>query len=172
MTSAGNASPECSHPRRRLHDRYGEDRRPRWKCTHCGRTFSESRDTPLFRSRVGPETLLEILVLVEERWPTRRIAQLAEVSPATVARVTRLASEKVPEMRQHLTDRMGVEAPVADRICRVLLARRAAREAWERRRASHATSATGAMIRSAGIGGPGVPNGDQEDSQSEGHREP
>jgi len=50
----------CTHSRRRVHDRYGVERRVRWKCLACGKTFSESRTTPFFRSRLDEHTILEI----------------------------------------------------------------------------------------------------------------
>jgi len=76
-----------------IHGRHGKQNTPRFKCSRCGRTFSESKKT-CAALNIPSATIYRILSCLTEGCGIRATARLNDVHPETVLKVLRIAGTK------------------------------------------------------------------------------
>jgi transposase-like protein len=83
--------------------RYGPEkaRRMLW-CRTCPVRFSARKGTPLFDSRLAPETVESVLEHVAEGCGVRQTGRLCTVNRGTVGRWSRLAGEHARDLHEAL----------------------------------------------------------------------
>lgn len=120
----GNGNVVYSH-------RYGDRRKRLYKCTTCGRSFSERRWTPLFRLRFDEETAFDCLIEASRGASIRRIANDAGVDKNTVVSLLRTAEDRSRWFQLAIAAHPGYGAKVADAV-HAFLRGRARQRKWER----------------------------------------
>ena len=97
-------NPACTEPGRlTTHALYGRDKRKRMlRCRGCGTIFSERRGTAVFRLKLRPEKLREVLMALAEGGSQRMTAMDAEVNRQTVARFSRMIGNDYVHWRERV----------------------------------------------------------------------
>jgi hypothetical protein len=78
------------------------------RCTACGKSFSQRSGTPLFRTQLPPDKVLQIAEHLVEGTGMRATSRLCRVSLNTVLRLARRAGDHA----QHFHDQMVQHVPV------------------------------------------------------------
>jgi transposase-like protein len=100
--------PDCSEHGKRGHGnltvtaRYGPRRTRMLRCRTCHARFSERKGTPLFDTRLPPDTVADILAHVAEGVGTRKTARLVGVHRDTVTHYVRLAGGHAQQLHDEL----------------------------------------------------------------------
>ena len=82
--------------------RYGPRRTRMLRCRTCTARFSDRTGTPLFGTRLSPDTVTDILAHVAEGVGTRKTARLVGVHRDTVTRYTRVAGDHAQQRHDDL----------------------------------------------------------------------
>jgi transposase-like protein len=83
----------CDHPKAHKHDRTSKGNQ-RYKCPHCGKTFTESIDTIYYRRQVTVEEVETILQSHAEGTSLRGVARVSRRAYGTVVSLLRATSAK------------------------------------------------------------------------------
>lgn len=86
----------------RLKQRYGRNNVAELICRTCGKTFSENRDTPLFRLKLPYEKLHRILTSLVRCGSIRGTADTVGVNKNTVLRIVKLAGKHMKEFNEFM----------------------------------------------------------------------
>lgn len=81
---------------------YGKQDTALLRCRTCGKTFSETRETPFFRLQSPKERVLRALAMLMERGSIRGTARAVGVTKDTVSRWLERAGEHSEDVSQHL----------------------------------------------------------------------
>ena len=101
-------NPDCADHGRRGHGnltvtaRYGPRRTRMLRCRTCQHRFSERKGTPLFDTRLPPQTVADILAHTAEGVGTRKTARLLGVHRDTVTRTVRAAGHHAHQLHDEL----------------------------------------------------------------------
>ncbi len=101
-------NPDCSAHGKRGHGnltvpmRDGPHRTRLLRCSTCQTRFSERKGTPLFDTRLPPDTVTAVLAHVAEGTGTRKTARLVGVHRDTVTRSTALAGDHAQQLHDEL----------------------------------------------------------------------
>ena len=101
-------NPDCSDHGKRGNGnltvpmRYGPHRTRLLRCSTCQSRFSERKGTPLFDTRLPPDTVTAVLAHVAEGTGTRKTARLVGVHRDTVTRYTALAGDHAQRLHDEL----------------------------------------------------------------------
>lgn len=82
--------------------RYGPRRTRMLRCRTCTDRFSERKGTPLFATRLAPDTAAAILEHLAEGTGTRKTARLVGVHRDTVTRYIRKAGDHAQQLHDEL----------------------------------------------------------------------
>ena len=99
---------DCSDHGKRGHGnltvphRYGPNNTRLLRCSTCTSRFSERTGTPLFGSRLSPETVTDILTHAAEGVGTRKTARRVGVHRDTVTRYLRMAGDHAQLLHDEL----------------------------------------------------------------------
>jgi len=77
-------------------------------CKHCRTYFTETKNTPLYHSRLGRQKVELICRLSQEKISIRGISRLTGHHPATIIRYCRLAGEHAALLTSHFLQRISV----------------------------------------------------------------
>lgn len=97
-------NPDCPDHAKRGHGnltvpmRYGPRRTRLLRCSTCHARFSERKGTPLFDTRLPPDTVAAVLEHIAEGVGTRKTARLVGVHRDTVTRYTRAAGDHAQQL--------------------------------------------------------------------------
>jgi len=101
-------NPDCDDHGTRGHGnltvtaRYGPRRTRMLRCRTCQHRFSERKGTPLFDTRLPPDTIASILAHAAEGVGTRKTARLLGVHRDTVTRTVRAAGHHAHQLHDEL----------------------------------------------------------------------
>ena len=101
-------NPDCDDHGTRGHGnltvtaRYGPRRTRMLRCRTCQGRFSERTGTPLFGTRLSPDTIAGILAHAAEGVGTRKTARLLGVHRDTVTRILRQAGDHAQQLHDEL----------------------------------------------------------------------
>jgi LacI family transcriptional regulator len=101
-------NPDCDDHGQRGHGnltvtaRYGPRRTRMLRCRTCQHRFSERKGTPLFDTRLPPDTVAAILAHAAEGVGTRKTARLLGVHRDTVTRTVRAAGDHAQLLHDEL----------------------------------------------------------------------
>ena len=82
--------------------RYGRHQRRLLYCKTCKARFSERKGTPLFDSRLPPDTVVSVLHHIAEGCGIRQTGRLCGVKKDTVIRYSLLAGEHAQQLHDEL----------------------------------------------------------------------
>ena len=82
--------------------RYGPRKTRLLRCSTCKTRFSERKGTPLFDTRLQPDTVVSLLAHINEGVGTRKTARLVGVHRDTVTRYVQLAGEHAEQLHDEL----------------------------------------------------------------------
>jgi LacI family transcriptional regulator len=83
--------------------RYGPGKARRMlRCRTCKARFSERKGTPLFDSRLPPQTVESVLEHIAEGCGVRQTGRLCKVNRGTVGRLSRIAGEHARDLHDEL----------------------------------------------------------------------
>lgn len=105
----------CHNRRCRAYGRSGEghivihsQKERRYKCKRCGRTFSETKDTALYRAHKPRWLVLAVVTLLSHGCPVQAIVAAFELDERTVARWQRESGAQCRRVHEHLVGARSV----------------------------------------------------------------
>lgn len=84
------------------------------RCSRCGKSFSERIGTPLYRTQLPPEKVLQVTEHLVEGTGMRATGRLCRVSLNTVLRLARRAGEHAQRFHDELVRHVAVHQVQAD----------------------------------------------------------
>lgn len=101
----------CHNRRCRAYGRIGEghvaihsQKERRYRCKRCGRTFSETTDTPFYRLHKPRWLMLVVVTLLSHGCPVKAIVAAFELDERTVARWQREAGLRCRRVHEHVVE--------------------------------------------------------------------
>lgn len=83
-------------------------------CKHCRTYFTETKNTPLYNSRLGRQKVELICRLSQEKISIRGISRVTGHHPATIIRYCRLAGEHAALLTSHFLQDLGLDRTEMD----------------------------------------------------------
>jgi len=96
--SACHASGQTGFNNIRVHSRI----KRRYKCTCCGKTFTESKGTAVYGLKKPPEDFTLVVTLLVHGCPTQAIVAAYGLDPRTVASWQKRAGDHAREVHEHI----------------------------------------------------------------------
>jgi transposase-like protein len=101
----------CHNPRCRAYGRLGQghvvihsQKERRYRCKRCGRTFAETKDTPLYRMHKPRWLVIAVVTLLAYGCPVQAIVAAFGLDERTVARWQRESGVQCRRVHQHLIE--------------------------------------------------------------------
>ena len=80
----------------------------RYRCLTCGKTFTETKGTPLYRLHHAPQLVLTVLTLLAHGCPLQAIVAAFFLDERTVAKWQARAGEHCRQIHEHFMGQGGV----------------------------------------------------------------